>query len=161
MHKCGFKDYSEAEANKASETPPDKRTTAKRVAARNPQPHPAVSDSMMMLVTMRIINRNGGDYREPRSPLVITTFGGSNCGRRGNRNANTATCVLLCVCWWRTTTQHLLLLPVDKQQRQQQPTQAGAPGRQISLSKQAEPEFRPSDEGHEVRVFSISKSCKR
>lgn len=79
-----------------------------RKALQVVQLHPAVSSNAMTLVAMRIINRNGGgDYREPRPLLVITPFGGSNCGRRGNRNANTATCAPWCVCRGRTTAQQV------------------------------------------------------
>jgi len=55
--------------------------------------HPTVTDSEMMLMTMRIINRSeGGDYREQSGPLVITPSGGSNYGHHGNHHANLATC---------------------------------------------------------------------
>lgn len=70
-----------------------------RKALQMVQLHPAASSNAMMFVAMGIINRNGGgDYREPRPLLVITPSGGSNCGRRGNRSANTATCAPWCVC---------------------------------------------------------------
>lgn len=53
----------------------DRRTCgggAARKALRIAKLHIAATDSVMMLVAMRIINRNAGDYRVPRPLLVIT-----------------------------------------------------------------------------------------